>query len=352
MKIGRIIVLVSLLIPNLVASAAEEIREHVVKRGETFEIIAQRYGIGVEILRELNPKVRVCYAGMKLQIPEELITTETTSLAEQLALEEVAAKGEKRSFWQKAGDIASSVGQIASIVGDVTVTAASTLSEAGLLDDMGNTGAYLGGVADVVNATKGVQSNFMAEGSRGRYSSDGSQDMSDDGSFDANDLAELKTLRASKERERDQLNSQVMARLSDATNTRGPKRGLTDRKKYNAVKNSDVQARINVLNSEISELSTRIAILEGTYEELQESRAENRRHVREAYKRTKQWNKDMRDNYYESRKVSTAKDIVSDIESKSDRTLDVIEGGSTADLYKKQKKIIYDHERRKNKKNK
>lgn len=349
--IGRIIVLVSLLIPTLVASAAEEIREHVVKRGETFEIIAQRYGIRVETLQELNPKVKVCYAGMKLQIPEELITTETTSLAEQLTLEEAASKEEKKSFWKKAGDIASSIGQVASIVGDVTVTAASTLSEVGLLDNMGDAGAYIGGAADVINATKGIQSNFLAEGSGG-YSSDGSQYTAESDSFDGNDIAELKALCASKKDERDRLNSQIRAELSNAKKTRGPMRGTTDRKKNNAIRFSDVQARINVLNNEIYDLTTRIAQMEGTYEELQAKREARRQYAREENKRVKQKNKQMGEDYYESRKASMAREIVGDIESKPDRMLDVIEGGSTADVYKKQKKIIYEHERRKNRKNK
>lgn len=45
-------------------------KEHQVQRGETFESISKTYGITVDELRELNPKLKRCYVGITLKIPE------------------------------------------------------------------------------------------------------------------------------------------------------------------------------------------------------------------------------------------------------------------------------------------
>ncbi len=43
--------------------------QHIVQRGETFEIVAQRYGMTIDELRQANPWIGGCYAGLKLDIP-------------------------------------------------------------------------------------------------------------------------------------------------------------------------------------------------------------------------------------------------------------------------------------------
>lgn len=44
---------------------------HVIQRGETFELIARRYNISVAQLLAANPGVDQCFAGMKLNLPTE-----------------------------------------------------------------------------------------------------------------------------------------------------------------------------------------------------------------------------------------------------------------------------------------
>lgn len=173
------------------AVQAQDAREHIVQRGETFTLIAKRYGMTEEQLKEANPKVKICYAGLKLQVPEAFITTSTTSLAAGAEKEakkaadrssenfiadaksqnrngEEAAVNKKKkgkSFWK-------SLGEIASTVGDVVVTTAGAMSEAGLLDDTGNTGQAIAGTADIVNMARGQQSNYLAEATAGEVSNE------------------------------------------------------------------------------------------------------------------------------------------------------------------------------------
>ena len=41
---------------------------HIVKRGESFALIAKRYGMTEEELKAANPDYSVCYMGLKLNI--------------------------------------------------------------------------------------------------------------------------------------------------------------------------------------------------------------------------------------------------------------------------------------------
>lgn len=47
--------------------------EHVVKIGEDFASIAQKYGIPEEELKEANPKSKICYVGLKLIVPRSAV---------------------------------------------------------------------------------------------------------------------------------------------------------------------------------------------------------------------------------------------------------------------------------------
>lgn len=52
---------------------------HLVQKGETFESIAQQYGISVNALKDANPKTKQCFAGLKLVIPEKTYQSSSNS---------------------------------------------------------------------------------------------------------------------------------------------------------------------------------------------------------------------------------------------------------------------------------
>ena len=71
---------------------AQSTQEHVVKVGEDFESIAEKYGITVQQLKDMNPKHRgVFYVGMKLNVPKLVQRTEPASAPV------VAAKKDKKA---------------------------------------------------------------------------------------------------------------------------------------------------------------------------------------------------------------------------------------------------------------
>lgn len=71
---------------------AQSTQEHVVKVGEDFESIAEKYGITVQQLKDMNPKHRgVFYVGMKLNVPKLVQRTEPA------AAPVVAAKKDKKA---------------------------------------------------------------------------------------------------------------------------------------------------------------------------------------------------------------------------------------------------------------
>ena len=70
---------------------AQSTQEHIVKVGEDFESIADKYGITVEQLKDMNPKHRgVFYVGMKLNVPK-------VERPEPAAAPVVAAKKDKKA---------------------------------------------------------------------------------------------------------------------------------------------------------------------------------------------------------------------------------------------------------------
>lgn len=50
---------------------------HVIQRGETFELIAKRYGVSLDMIKEANPLVDECYTGITLSIPPKPIPVTT-----------------------------------------------------------------------------------------------------------------------------------------------------------------------------------------------------------------------------------------------------------------------------------
>lgn len=53
------------------AVCAQTSKTHTVQRGETFALVAKRYGLTEQELKNANPDEDVCYAGMKLTIPTQ-----------------------------------------------------------------------------------------------------------------------------------------------------------------------------------------------------------------------------------------------------------------------------------------
>lgn len=157
---------------------------HTVKRGESFALITKRYGITEEQLKAANPNKTVCYVGLKLELPKNPASQGTNSQVESnktaaqsehsladtgkqtAKVENSHPKKKKKEFWKGIGDFFSGMG-------DVVVAVADGLSETGLIDNTGNVGTYIGGTADIVNLTRGTQSNYLGEATNGEYNSNG-----------------------------------------------------------------------------------------------------------------------------------------------------------------------------------
>jgi len=95
--------------------------EHKVRRGETFESIAQSYGITVEELRDANPSKAKCYGGSTLTIPQRKLAANSMSNASgsnyaasggEEASSDISSSSDtdpvpqpkkKKSFWKKVG---------------------------------------------------------------------------------------------------------------------------------------------------------------------------------------------------------------------------------------------------------
>lgn len=82
----------------LVASSQEMI-EHIVQRGETFSLIADRYGITEQMLRNSNSHIDACYTGLTLQINPADIET-MRKYKEQIKAERRAR--EMRGLYEEA----------------------------------------------------------------------------------------------------------------------------------------------------------------------------------------------------------------------------------------------------------
>ena len=56
---------------------AQNTSQHIVKRGETFASIANKYGISEQQLKTANSKNKICYSGLILTIPSVNVSNNT-----------------------------------------------------------------------------------------------------------------------------------------------------------------------------------------------------------------------------------------------------------------------------------
>lgn len=134
---------------------AQDVRQHTVQRGETFAVIARRYGLTEDEVKAANPNHSVCYVGLKLQIPAKPTEAPAETEGEPLAATatdetegEAPAKrrSSRRAFWKG--------------VGDFIVGMAEGMNESGLLEETGEAGALIGSTADLVNSVRGEESHY------------------------------------------------------------------------------------------------------------------------------------------------------------------------------------------------
>ena len=211
---------------------------HIVKRGESFALIAKRYGMTEEELKAANPDYSVCYMGLKLNIPEKYAKAiQVTSVASSESVSglsasysqedftksaTVASKQEKKkgNFWKKLGDIASNVG-------DIAVSVASGMDEAGLLDKTGKAGEAIGGTADMVNMLRGQESSYLVSATgEDKYVSEENVDcsMPISSAASANDatIAEIDRQIAALQKEDEMLEGQrTQSLMKGVSTTRG-----------------------------------------------------------------------------------------------------------------------------------
>lgn len=133
---------------------AQDTKQHTVQRGETFALIAKRYGLTEEEVRAANPNHSVCYTGLKLQIPVKVeplsadggAALTSTTPEDAKAKRTAERKSSRKAFWKGLGDF---------IVG-----VADGMNESGLLEETGSTGALIGSTADLVNSIRGEESHY------------------------------------------------------------------------------------------------------------------------------------------------------------------------------------------------
>lgn len=75
-----LITYIFLLCPAFI-QAQDSLTIHTVQRGETFELIANKYGVTLEELKEANPDEEFCYTGMELDIPIKVRPAERNPIA-------------------------------------------------------------------------------------------------------------------------------------------------------------------------------------------------------------------------------------------------------------------------------
>lgn len=353
------ITFILILISAVITIRAQETCQHTVMRGETFASVAKKYGITEAQLKDANPKHKTCYVGLKLTVP---IVSQPTSNAPATNVEQETqvsrnalsaqslsvtadnnrtsagyTKKKKKSFWK-------SLGEIASDVGDVVVGVASGLNETGLIDKTGNAGALIGGTADIVNMSRGTQSNFLGAATKGEYNGDGSGENTvvTDVSLQNNaDLAALKNRRNQLQARLNQINAQITAELKSVSGSKAGASGRNLKNKMNSLRNSPLENERKSINNEIYNLNTQIAALEGRSKELEMEREERRQAAKQESQRLKEKRKNNNPILYhmEQKAKDAARDVNDDILANPGKWIDAHGVKGTVDIYERNLEI-------------
>lgn len=266
------ITFILILISAVITIRAQETCQHTVMRGETFASVAKKYGITEAELKDANPGHKTCYVGLRLTVPIVSQPTndapatnagqETQVSRDALSAQAFSAAADnnrasaentpkkKKSFWKSLGEIASGVG-------DVVVGVASGLNETGLIDKTGNAGALIGGTADIVNMSRGTQSNFLGAATKGEY--DNNADSQNDvnyssSSANGNDIVGLQNRLTYVDQRLTQINNELASLLKESGKAKAgqigaAKQSMAKQRKYQNVHNNSVNTRKKALNA-------------------------------------------------------------------------------------------------------
>ena len=95
---------------SLSIGVAQQVK-HIVQKGETFELIARRYNIGLNELMAANPDEEACFVGMSLNIPNESVKSNQIMIItpQEVSQLEKAADFIKEGRYKKATSLYSEV---------------------------------------------------------------------------------------------------------------------------------------------------------------------------------------------------------------------------------------------------
>lgn len=113
----RNILLLSLLILSPIVIYAQN-KQHTVVKGDSFESIAQQYGISVDELRQANTRIKDCVVGFKLTIPQK-------SLSAKAEYDVSGNKAPSQPKGTKQSDSSQQNAKATGLVSDISISPAS-----------------------------------------------------------------------------------------------------------------------------------------------------------------------------------------------------------------------------------
>ena len=175
------------------AVMAQEEKEHTVARGETMASIAKLYGLSEEQLKAANPNATMCFAGMKLVIPDPSSPQLHNSTTPQKDTDGKKDKKDKKDDDDDKGgglkklinSVGDALGDAAKVTGTVISAAAVTKLHGGSTYDV-----IANSIEAVSNKKEGKKNDFtirgkkMSERKRSSASDDDSDETADDSGDD------------------------------------------------------------------------------------------------------------------------------------------------------------------------